>query len=399
MDLLKRIEDMREDMIEALKKFVSINSVNPGGGGPGEKEKADWLETLLKDLGYPIVERYDVVDDSGYTRSNVVAKIPGRSEKNLWIVTHIDTVPPGDLKAWKYDPFDPVVEDDKIYGRGSEDNGGSMIASIYAGKALMDLSVEPKMNYSLVLVADEEYGSEWGIEYLIEKGIFKEGDLFLVPDAGNSRGDFIEVAEKSILWMEIEVVGKQTHASTPEDGKNAFRKGAQIVLGVDRALHERFSKKDELFHPPESTFEPTKVEKTVDNVNTIPGKFIFCIDCRVLPDYDLNDVIETIEGVIEKEREDFNVITRVLQRLDAPKPTPPDSEIVLILKEAIKRVRGIDAIVGGIGGGTCAAHFRKRGWHAAVWSTIDGTAHQPNEYKRISHMIEDAKVFAELFRA
>ena len=58
--------------------------------------------------------------------------------------------------------------------------------------------------------------------------------------------------------------------------------------------------------------------------------------------------------------------------------------------------RGLDATVGGIGGGTCAAFFRKQGIPAVVWSTIDEVAHQPDEYARIKNMVEDAKVFALL---
>ena len=393
MRIEERIESYRDDMVEALKTFISINSVNPAGGGPGEKEVADWLEGLLRDLKFPIVERFDPVDERGIVRSNLVVKIPGESERTLWIVTHIDTVPEGDRSLWKYDPFEPVVEGDKIYGRGAEDNGGSMVASVYAAKALMDLGVKPKYTLGLALVADEEAGSEWGIEYLIREGVFSEGDLFLVPDAGNEKGDFIEIAEKSILWLKFEVSGKQGHASVPSLADNAFRKGVKLIEKIDEALRKEFSKKDELFDPPESTFEPTRVEKTVDNVNTIPGRFVFYYDCRVLPDYDLDDVVKLAKEISS----DYDTSVEVDQRLDAPAPTPAESEIVVKLRDVIENLRGVKVRVGGIGGGTCAAHFRMRGWHAAVWSTIDETAHQPNEYKRISHMVEDAKVFANLF--
>ncbi len=395
-ELLKVVESYEKDMVESLKKFISINSVNPAGGGPGEKDVADWLEDLLKDLGFDDVTRYDPVDESGLIRSNLVVKIPGSSEKTLWIVTHMDTVPEGDINLWNHDPFDPFVEGDKIYGRGSEDNGGSMIASIYAAKAVLKTGVKPKYNIGLALVADEEAGSKWGIEYLIEKGIFKDGDLFLVPDAGNPEGSFVEIAEKSILWLEIEVLGEQTHASTPHEGRNALRKGASLMLKLDEFFHEEFDLENKLFDPPMSTFEPTKVEKTVDNVNTIPGRFVFCIDCRVLPEYNLDDILKKLEEVLRETDDGFHVISRVINRLDAPKPTPPDSELALMVKETVEKLRGVEVKIGGIGGGTCAAHFRMKGWHAVVWSTIDGTAHQPNEYKRISHMIEDAKVFAAL---
>jgi succinyl-diaminopimelate desuccinylase len=67
-----------------------------------------------------------------------------------------------------------------------------------------------------------------------------------------------------------------------------------------------------------------------------------------------------------------------------------------MLKEAIKKVRGIEPKVGGIGGGTCAAFFRKVDIPAVVWSTIDETAHQPNEYAKTENLLADAKVFAFL---
>lgn len=394
MDLISRIEKMRENMISSLKKFISINSVNPFFGGPGEKEIADWLMELLKDLGYESINRYDLKDEKNVIRSNLVALIKGKdSSRTLWIVTHMDKVPEGDRDLWDHEPFDPVEKDGKIYGRGAEDNGGSLIASIFAGKALMDVDIIPSMNFGLVLVADEEAGSKYGIEYLIEKGIFSDQDLFLVPDAGSPRGDFIEIAEKSILWMKVTVFGTQGHASVPTD-RNAFREGAKIMLDIDKMLHDKYSDKDELFEPPISTFEPTKVEKTVDNVNTIPGSFAFYIDSRVLPIYNLDNIVKDVERILR----DKNLETKleIVMKQSAPDPTPPDSEIVKRLSSALKETRGIEPKVGGIGGGTCAAFFRKRGFHTAVWSTIDETAHQPNEYKKIEHMVEDAKIFAKI---
>jgi succinyl-diaminopimelate desuccinylase len=86
----------------------------------------------------------------------------------------------------------------------------------------------------------------------------------------------------------------------------------------------------------------------------------------------------------------------ILQKQSAPEIVDANSEMVVLLKKAIKQARGIDARVGGIGGGTCAAFFRKAGIPAVVWSTVDEVAHQPDEYSRIGNMVEDAKVFALL---
>jgi len=392
--VLERIEEMRTNMVEALMGFVSINSVNPAFGGPGEKEKADWLEGLLRDLGYPEVERVDVVDERGVVRSNILAKIAGKhTERTLWVVTHIDTVPEGDITLWRHDPFTPFVEDGKVFGRGAEDNGGSMVASIFAGKALMDLGLSPWFNYGLALVADEEAGSKYGISYLIKEGYFSKDDLFLVPDAGNSKGDFVEIAEKSILWFKVEILGRQGHASKPSKTINAFRAGIKAISLLDETLHKKFNSRNDLFDEPFSTFEPTKCEKTVDNVNTIPGRFVFYFDCRLIPEHDPDDVLRTVEEVLSSG---YEYKLEVLNKQKAPAPTSRDSYVVRKLEEILRSQRNLEVKVGGIGGGTCAAFFRREGWEAVVWSTIDETAHQPNEYKRIDHMVEDAKVFAQL---
>jgi succinyl-diaminopimelate desuccinylase len=69
-------------------------------------------------------------------------------------------------------------------------------------------------------------------------------------------------------------------------------------------------------------------------------------------------------------------------------------EIVTLLKTALREARGIDARVGGIGGGSCAAFFRKAGIPAVVWSTVDEVAHQHNEYCKLENMVADAEIFA-----
>jgi succinyl-diaminopimelate desuccinylase len=70
-----------------------------------------------------------------------------------------------------------------------------------------------------------------------------------------------------------------------------------------------------------------------------------------------------------------------------------------MLREAVETIRGIKPKVGGIGGGTCAAYFRRVGIPAVVWSTADEMAHQPNEYARIDNIVNDAKIFAQLAMA
>ncbi|HIP62630.1 MAG TPA: M20 family metallo-hydrolase, partial [Archaeoglobus profundus] len=331
----------------------------------------------------------------GGIRPNIVAKIEGKEDRMVWIVSHMDVVPEGDLALWQTPPFEPVIKDGKIYGRGAEDNNQAIVSSIFAGKTILKLGEKPKLGLGLVFVSDEETGSKYGIQYLIKKGIFDKDDLIVVPDAGNERGDEIEIAEKSIVWIKFKVHGIQSHASTPK--LNANRRAMEFLLELDRVLHERFNAKNELFNPPYSTFEPTKREKNVDNINTIPGLDVSYLDCRILPEYDVDEVIKVVEEVKKKYelRDKMPIEMEIIQKESSP-PTPEDSEVVLKLKKAIKLMRGIDAKVVGIGGNTCASFFRKAKLHTAVWATFVGNAHKPNEYCLIDNIVNDAKVFAVL---
>ncbi|WP_457549522.1 M20 family metallo-hydrolase [Archaeoglobus sp.] len=393
-EVVKECEKFREDMIEVACKLIELKAISPDYGGDGELDKAEFVEKLLN--GFE-VERFDAKDDraKGGVRPNVVAKVCD-GERTLWIVSHLDVVPEGDLSLWEYPPFKAVVKDGKIYGRGSEDNNQAIVSSLFAGKVvknLIDKGFEPKIGLGLVFVSDEETGSEFGIKFLLKRGVFDKRDLVVVPDAGNERGDEIEIAEKSILWLKFKVHGIQSHASLPK--LNANRRAMEFLLELDRALHDKFNAKNELFSPPNSTFEPTKREKNVDNVNTIPGLDVSYMDCRILPEYDLNDILRVVEDVKSKfvERGRKPIEVEVLQANSSP-PTPESSEVVVKLKKAIKLMRGIEAKVVGIGGNTCASFFRKAGIHTAVWATFVSNAHKPNEFCLIDNMVEDAKVFA-----
>jgi len=396
------IERQRGKMEKALMELIRIPAVAPENGGEGESKKAEKLMQILGTVGFDKIERYDAEDDRVPTkrRPNIIAYYRGENNaEKLWIITHMDIVPSGEDSLWTVTkPFQPIIKNGRIYGRGSEDNGQSMVASIFAVKALKNLGIKPKRTVALAFVADEEQGSTYGIQYLIKQGLFKKEDLVIVPDSGNEDGSFIEIAEKSALWFRIRTIGKQAHASMPHKGLNAHRIGMEYALALDKTLHEKYSLKDTYFDPPESTIEPTKKDKNVDAVNIMPGEDVVYFDCRILPNYNLDEVIDDIGNLTEEfeKKTGAEIKFELLHKSIAPKPTDTNSKIVIMLKEAIRGVRGIEPKVGGIGGGTCAAFFREIDVPAVVWSTVDETAYQPNEYAKIENLVNDAKVFALL---
>lgn len=402
-NISERIDSYREAMIDLQTALSAHPAVGPENGGDGEWLKANFLKDRLKQMGFKNFRHYDAKDQrvSSGIRPNFITTIEGKNkERFIWIITHMDIVPPGELRLWSHDPYKVYVKDGHVYGRGVEDNQQDMVASIFAAKALMDEGLIPENSIKLAFVSDEETSSSMGLYYMIDstENLFNDDDLIVVPDSGNPEGSLIEVAEKSMLWLCFKTKGKQCHGSNPQLGNNAFVAASHLVTELVK-LKKIFPQSDPLFDPPQSTFEPTKKEANVGNINTIPGEDVFCMDCRVLPEYDLQDVMAAIQKIVRKIEKKFKVQIEIstAQYVQSVKPTSPDAPVVAALAEAVAAVYKIKTFAGGVGAGTVASYIRKKNYPVAVWSKTNQNAHQPDENCPIENMLGNAKVFAYLF--
>ncbi len=397
-----RIDSSREDVIRIQRELTAIPALSPSSDGTGEWKKALKAKEFMDEIGYDSFAEYNAPNSavSEGTRPNHAYIVKGKDQsRTMWIMSHLDIVPPGELKLWDTDPYELKVDGDFLYGRGVEDNQQGIVSSILMLKAIKEEGLIPSCNIGLLFISDEETGSIDGIQHILEvkPDLFSKNDLIYVPDSGSEDGSLIEVAEKSILWTKFITKGKQTHASRPDGGVNAFKAASNLVVRL-QALYDLFPKENKLFHPSISTFEPTKKEANVPNVNSIPGEDIFYLDSRVLPDYDLGEVTSRIREICDGVEKDYNVKIEMqyVQKEQAAPQTSPDTPAVTAISAAIKEVYKVDARPTGIGGGTVAAHIRKKNFPVVVWARFNDTAHQANENCSISNVIGDAKVFAHI---
>ncbi len=397
------IDGYREEIIRLQRELVAVNAVGPTNEGPGEMAKARLFQTWLEELGLHI-EREDAGDDrvEGGLRPNILAHTRDKAPR-LWVIGHLDVVPPGEADLWDSDPFTLVEDGDRLYGRGVSDDHQALVMGYFAAKALRELKERhgfaPALGLGVMAVSDEETGSAFGLKYVLDKrpDLFSPDDLIIIPDAGDPEGTLIEVAEKSMLWLRFRVQGRQVHASRPDLGNNALSGGARLIVALEE-LDKLFKDEDSLFDPPRSTFPPTKKEANVPNVNTIPGEDVFYLDCRILPRHKVDQVIEAARGIagrVARER-DLTIEVEPTYRKDSAPNTPSDAPVVRAIQEGVEAVTGRRALPGGIGGGTVAAFIRNLDLPVAVWMTDANTAHQPNEYCLLSDMIADTKVLAHI---
>lgn len=401
--IIRRIQMYEQEMIRLQIQLCAIPALAPENGGDGEYRKASFLNAYLREAGLCNIQEINAPDDrvSAGVRPNLIVRIQGmNTEKTAWVLTHMDIVPPGESSLWHEDPYRGYISEGRLFGRGMEDNQQDLVASLFAARAILDEGIVPENSIGLSFVSDEETSSRKGLGYLLadEANPFRKTDLIIVPDAGNQDGSFIEIAEKSMLWLRFKTTGRQCHGSKPSLGKNAFLAASHLVVKL-QGLHEVFNLLDPLFDPPESTFQPTRKDANIPNINTIPGEDIFFSDCRVLPCYPLEKVLETVRRIADEIERRFGVTVEIapVEKIQAPPPTPSDAPVVGALQDALQEIYGFRPRLAGIGGGTVAACFRKAGYPAAVWSRLQETAHQPNENCLIANMVGNAKVYAHLF--
>ncbi len=382
----------REFLIDVAKRLIPIRSISPESGGEGEGARAAEICKILEELGYKDYKTFYYKDKTGVDRPNIVLKI-GDMDQTLWIIAHIDTVPAGSENLWSKPPFSLTVEGDKMYGRGTADNGEGVFSALLLLNKLKKENM--KYNLGLVFVADEELGSKYGIGPLVHEDIFTRDDLVIVPDSGTPDGLEIEIAEKTTLWTKYTVIGKEGHASHPAISVNATEEAMKFAVRMNEAVRKHFDASDDTFEPPKSTFELTKIEKNVDNINSIPGFFTFYMDSRVLPHYDSSKVLDFIQSQISdfEKTSKARIEMEVLNNEHTP-PTSVESEVYRKLSSAVESVTGKKPRSIGIGGGTCAAFFREIGIPAVVWGISDPDVyHKIDEHVSIPHLITATKVY------
>ncbi|MBI4238449.1 MAG: M20 family metallo-hydrolase [Deltaproteobacteria bacterium] len=394
------IDRLHIPAIDSLCELLRVQALGPENGGQGEWEKSQCLQTMFA----PLVDNITAVNapDARVTsgqRPNLIATIRGQGTgPRCWLVAHLDTVAPGPLDAWHTPPFEPTLRDGKLFARGAEDNHQAIGSLLLLARALQTEQLKPRGDLCFLFIADEETGSNFGIKYLLAHADpFRADDLVVVPDGGNAEGNVIDVAEKGILQMRVTVRGKGVHASTPHQGLNAHRLGAQVVCALEQ-LHTQFPRRDDHFEPPTATFEPTKTFSNDVSYNAIPGEHRFGIDSRMLPGMTAAETLRHVTALVQSVVQSAGGTATVepVQSMEPAPATPDNAPVAQRVRTAVQQVLGIPAHFIGVGGITIASYLRAAGYPAVVYTKVDDTLHTPNEYCRIANLVSDAKVLAHV---
>ncbi|HNS73968.1 MAG TPA: YgeY family selenium metabolism-linked hydrolase [bacterium] len=160
---------------------------------------------------------------------SIIGRI-GSGPRLIAFDAHIDTVYPGDLAQWTFDPFTPFVREGKVWGRGTVDQKGGMAAMVYAAKMIKEMGLNEQFTILFTGTVMEEDCDGLCWQYLIAEEKIRP-ELVVITEPTNMN---IYRGHRGRMEMEVEVRGVSCHGSAPERGDNAIYKAARIALEIEK---------------------------------------------------------------------------------------------------------------------------------------------------------------------
>lgn len=446
----KKIEEMKEDIIREVQSVVKIKSVeedpiNEMPFGEGVYNALNHTLKLADNMGLKTKNMDNFVGYAEY----------GEGEEMIAVLGHLDVVPEGE--GWKYPPYAAEIHDNKIYGRGTIDNKGPLIAALYALKALKELKLPISKRIRIIFGTNEETGSKC-IKYYLDKGgeipaagftpdaeypiingekgiitckyerdICADGDVKIKCIKGgiapNVVPDYAEVVisapkdklkfirEQALKKEEFEIedgqdlkiksYGISAHGSTPEKGKNAI---SNLLI-----LLEEFHIQGDMgeFISFINKYINTEVNGQSLGVymeDDISGKFILNLgtingDCNKISfelnmRYPVTKNYEDFKYALDKKFKDGK-LKQVYLRHKKSLYVSPETDFIKKLQKVYEEKTGDTANLISIGGGTYAKAMPNVVAFGPIFKGQEMVEHKPNEYIEISHLIKNAQIMAE----
>ncbi len=317
------------DVLSLLADLIRINSVNPNyDGGVPEEEIACFVEAYFRDRGVEVT-RTDVYPQ----RPNVIARLPGRdSSRRIILEAHLDTV---SVKGMTIDPWDPLISNDRMHGRGACDTKGGMAAMMTAVALLAEEGFTPACDVWFAAVIDEEF-SYRGVAALCRD---LTADAAIVAEPTSL---LPVVASKGLVRWKIETRGKSAHSAKPQLGVNAIDQMAHLVNAIAEDTRKLAAAPHPLLGP--ATCNVGTIRGGVQ-VNLVPADCVIELDRRLLPHESVEQVLEHYQQLVDRvaaDHPDMDVVMHPPMLTDVPLETDVNSSTVRTITKVLADL-GLDA--------------------------------------------------------
>lgn len=411
VELLQAVEACRQEMTEALQRWVRIATVNP----PGERyeEFIDAFNAWLTGLNYQ-TEIHRVPEERlaelsplghGSPRPNLVARMNGPAGDGMRVHLngHYDVVPAAN--DWSTDPWGGDLIDGKVYGRGASDMKGGLVAQVFAVEALRRAGIPWTGKITHSIVADEETVGNMnaGTGFLVEQGVISKENTDAVIITEPFGLDGIGVGHKGAIWGEFVFKGKQSHGSTPHLGVNAVELLARFLARVETELQPELRTREVLGVPvtPPEAVQSTMSFDTISGgvaTNVVPDRCSVTFNRRFVTSETLDGVRAELLSILDEMQGEDPRIDYEYHESYATEPTlvGDDQPLVQIARRAIIEMGRTPRMT--ISAGSHDQRFIVR--NAGITNAIlygpgpTDISHQSDEHLSVDDLVDGTKTLA-----
>jgi succinyl-diaminopimelate desuccinylase len=257
-DIYDAVDAREDELVAFLREFLRVETENPPGRN--YRDGAMFLSEAMAERDYDVetvTVPESVVDEhysdrTDHDRVNVIGRKQGETDgPHIHFTGHFDVVPAGE--DWSSDPYEPTIEDGRIYARGASDMKSGIAASLFAVDALEAAGVDVRGSITQSMTVDEETGGFTGLGYLVDEGYVapENTDYCVYTECFDSSR--ICLGHRGVLKFHVTAHGEKAHGCMAHDGANAVSAMNEFLTRVEayrEELHERTT--DLPVTPPES---------------------------------------------------------------------------------------------------------------------------------------------------
>ena len=288
-----------DEQVRFLQALVQVpTDTPPGNNAPHAERTAELLQAFGYQAERHAVPQAEVKAYGLESITNLIVRRKYGEGPTIALNAHGDVVPPGE--GWTHDPYGGEIDNGAMYGRATAVSKSDFSTFTFATRALESLGLPLRGGVELHFTYDEEFGGEMGPGWLLAQGL-TQPDLMIA--AGFSYQ--VVTAHNGCLQMEVTVHGEMAHAAIPDSGTDALQ-GAVHILNALHALNTGYKKitsqVEGITHP---YLNVGRIEGGT-NTNVVPGKVIFKLDRRMIPEENPAEVEDAIRKTIDDAANTFN---------------------------------------------------------------------------------------------
>ena len=294
---------------------------------------------------------------------------------------HTDVVPVGDLNRWHTPPFEPVVIDDYLHGRGAADMKGSLAAMVVATERFVKKHPDHKGSIAFLITSDEEgpfiNGTTRVIDTLEARNEKITWSLVGEPSSTHKLGDIVKNGRRGSLTGNLTVKGIQGHVAYPHLADNPIHKASPAL---DELARMKWDNGNEFFPP--TSFQIANINGGTGASNVIPGALEVMFNFRYSTEVTAEILIERVLNILDAHGLDYDInwIFNGLPFLTG------DGPLLDATRAAIKKVTGLDTDPQASGGTSDGRFIAPTGAHVLELGPVNATIHKVNECVKVSDL-------------